>query len=525
MTHAPVTDRTRPVRSARRRAALSGVLAAAVTLAVAQLVAAVVSPPADPFVAVGDAFVDATPAWLKDFAIGAFGVHDKTALLVSMGLVIALVAAGVGMLARSRPWVGPTAVALLGAAGALAAATRPDAGYLAVVPSLLGTLGGVLALRALLVRSERVTGTQLAEPTVSAGPDRRSFLTAAAAVAVVATLASATGTAVGAAGRAAAAARDRLRLPIPRRAAPPVPPGAQGIPGVVDVVTRNEDFYRIDTALTVPRVDPDTWTLRVHGMVDEEVVLTLDELFASDLVEAYVTLACVSNPVGGELVGNARWLGLPVREVLRRARPQAGADMVLSRSVDGFTASTPLPVLTDDRDALIAVAMNGELLPPAHGFPVRLVVPGLYGYVSATKWLSELEVTRFADQDAYWTVRGWSPQGQIKTSSRIEVPRAGASVAAGDVAVGGTAWAQHRGITGVEVQVDDGRWQEATLADEIRVDTWRQWSWTWAAEPGRHVLRVRATDPVDGVQTGEVADVIPDGATGWHEIEVDVRPA
>ena len=314
-----------------------------------------------------------------------------------------------------------------------------------------------------------------------------------------------------------------LRLPSSARPAPPVPPGAQvAVAGVADVVTANTDFYRIDTALTVPQVDPQGWALRVHGMVEEEVQITFEELLAADLVEAHVTLACVSNPVGGGLVGNALWLGLPVRELLARARPRAGADMVLSTSIDGFTASTPLEVLTDDRDALLAVGMNGEPLPAAHGFPVRLVVPGLYGYVSATKWVTDLKVTRFADQEAYWTVRGWSALGPVKTASRIEVPRSGAVVDAGTVGVGGTAWAMHRGVTGVEVQVDDGPWQPAALGEPISADTWRQWSWTWDATPGPHTLRVRAADP-DGFQTGDEADVIPDGATGWHTVEVTVR--
>ncbi|MBX9246795.1 molybdopterin-dependent oxidoreductase, partial [Actinotalea ferrariae] len=330
------------------------------------------------------------------------------------------------------------------------------------------------------------------------------------------------GQVVGASARAAARAREVLRLPAPARPAPPVPAGAQvDVAGVADVVTPNDAFYRIDTALAVPQVDPATWRLRVHGMVEREVTLTFEDLLGADLVEAYVTLACVSNPVGGDLVGNARWLGLPVRELLSRAGPLPGADMVLSRSVDGFTASTPLPVLLDDRDALLAVGMNGEPLPAAHGFPVRLVVPGLYGYVSATKWVTDLEVTTFADREAYWTVRGWSERGPVKTASRIEVPRGGA-VDAGEVVVAGTAWATHRGVTGVEVQVDDDDWAAATLGDEISVDTWRQWSWTWAATPGDHVLRVRASDP-DGAQTGERAGVVPDGATGWHEVRVTVR--
>lgn len=341
---------------------------------------------------------------------------------------------------------------------------------------------------------------------------------------MIAAVSAAVGTALGTLGRAATAARAAVVLPRPARPAAAVPAGAQSATaGVVPFVTPNRDFYRIDTALVVPDVDPATWTLRVHGLVAHEVTMTFAELLAADLVEADLTLTCVSNPVGGDLIGNARWLGLPVREVLSRAVPDPSADMVLSTSVDGFTASTPLTALTDDRNALLAVGMNGEPLPLAHGFPVRMVVPGLYGYVSATKWVVDLEVTRFADRTAYWTDRGWSPRGPVKTSSRIEVPRAGAVVAPGTVAVGGTAWAQHRGVTAVEVRVDDGPWTAVTLAAEDSVDTWRQWSWTWDATPGTHTLAVRATDAVDGVQTGAVADVVPDGATGWDSVEVTVR--
>ena len=506
-----------------RLAALAGVLAAGLTLALAHLVAGLVSPGSAPVVAVGDAFVDVVPAWLKDLAIATFGVNDKTALLVGMGLVLAVLAALAGVLALRNRAAGSAAVLALGTLGAVAAATRPDAPALAVAPSLVGTAAGILALRMLV---DRIDGRRAASarPAPTSGADRRSFLTAAVVVTVTAAVAVAAGSVAGGVSRTARAARDLLRLPRPARTAPPVPPGARSTTsGVVDVITPNSEFYRIDTALTVPQVDPSTWELRVSGLVEQEVTLTFEALLAEDLVEAYVTLACVSNPVGGDLIGNALWLGLPVREVLARARPLAGADMVLSRSVDGFTASTPLGVLTDDRDALLAVGMNGEPLPLAHGFPVRLVVPGLYGYVSATKWVTELRVTRFADEEAYWTQRGWSALGPVKTSSRIEVPRRGAQVDAGPVAVGGTAWAQHTGISAVEVQVDDGPWSTATLGDEISVDTWRQWSWTWDAEPGEHVLRVRASDATGETQTSQAADVIPDGATGWHEVTVDVR--
>lgn len=495
-------------------------LSGALTLGVAQLVAGFVSAGSAPLAAIGDAAVDVTPAWLKDWAIGTFGTADKAALIVGMVLVLVLLAAGAGLLAlRSWP-AAAVVVGLLGVAGAVAAATRADAGPLAAAPSLAGAVVGMVALRALVLRAHTDAAAG-ADPALTAY-DRRSFLLASAVVAFAAAATAAIGSVAGTAVRVATSARDALRLPGPTRPAPPLPPGAQApVAGVAPVITPNADFYRIDTALTVPRVDPSTWNLRVHGLVEREVRLTFAELLAEPLVETYVTLACVSNPVGGGLVGNARWLGLPVRTLLERAGVLPEADMVLSTSVDGFTASTPLRALTDERDSLVAVGMNGEPLPLEHGFPVRLVVPGLYGYVSATKWLADLEVTRFAERTAYWTQRGWSQRGPVKTSSRIDVPRTGARVPAGTVAVGGVAWAQHRGVTGVQIQVDDEPWQDVDLADEISVDTWRQWSWQWRATPGEHLLRVRAVDP-EGIQTGDRAPVVPDGATGWHEIQVTV---
>jgi DMSO/TMAO reductase YedYZ molybdopterin-dependent catalytic subunit len=295
------------------------------------------------------------------------------------------------------------------------------------------------------------------------------------------------------------------------------------VAGVAPWLTPNSDFYRIDTALSVPEINAEEWELRVHGLVEQEVRLTFRDLLDADLIESQVTLACVSNPVGGNLAGNARWLGLPIREVLKRARPRDGADMVLSTSVDGFSASTPLEVLQDDRDAMLAIAMNGEPLPLEHGYPVRMVVPGLYGFVSATKWLVDLEVTRFADSKAYWTRRGWSERGPIKTMARVEVPKPFARVQAGRVAVGGTAWAQTRGIAMVEVQIDNGEWARAVLSAEASLVTWRQWSFDWEATPGQHYIRVRATDGTGEVQTDKRADPVPDGASGWQAVMVTVE--
>ncbi|OOB89272.1 hypothetical protein B0T42_18480 [Rathayibacter sp. VKM Ac-2630] len=328
-----------------------------------------------------------------------------------------------------------------------------------------------------------------------------------------------------AASAAVTAVREAVALPRAAAPAPPVPPTAvlDDVEGISSFVTPNAEFYRIDTALAVPSVDPAEWSLRIHGMVEEEVVLTWDELLALPLEEHLVTLSCVSNEVGGDLIGTALWLGYPIRELLARARPTAGADMVLSRSIDGFTASSPLDVLQDEgRASILAVGMNGEPLPLEHGFPVRMVVPGLYGYVSATKWVTELEITTFADDLAYWSTRGWSERGPIKVESRIDVPRQGQAVSAGTVAVAGVAWAPHTGISTVEVQVDGGEWREARLAEAVTADTWIQWVLEWEATPGDHVLSVRATDSEGLVQTADEARPAPDGATGHHRRTIAV---
>ncbi|MFT4469231.1 molybdopterin-dependent oxidoreductase [Arthrobacter sulfonylureivorans] len=504
-------------------AAAAGVVSAGLLLGSAELVGVWFRPTASPLIAVGAAFIDVTPTWLKNFAVDTFGTADKAVLLVAMGAVTAILAALVGLLARRRWRDGAAAVLLLGGVLALAVITRSGAEFLDLLPTAAGTVAGLAALRLLVHRlpPPGAASASDADPT----PSRRSFFATAAVLTVAAAVLAAGGSALKGVRGGIQEIRRALRLPAAAVPAKALPPGVESpVQGVVPFITPNADFYRIDTALAVPQVDPASWQLRVHGMVDEEFTLSFPELLELDLVESHVTLACVSNPVGGELAGNARWLGYPLAKLLDRARPLSGADMVLSTSADGFSASTPLEALRDGRDALLAVGMNGEPLPLEHGFPVRMVVPGLYGFVSATKWVVDLEVTRFRDKTAYWTDRGWSDRGPIKTASRIEAPRPFASVPAGDVAVGGTAWAQQRGIDRVEIQVDDGPWREAVLAAEASIDTWRQWSFSWRAEPGRHYLRVRAYDSVDGLQTPDRADPIPNGASGWHSISVTVEP-
>ncbi|MBT2532305.1 molybdopterin-dependent oxidoreductase [Arthrobacter sp. ISL-48] len=511
-------------------AALAGVMAAAVVLSVAELIGAFFTARATPLIALGSTFIDFTPPWMKDFAIATFGTNDKAALFAGMGLTILVLACVLGVVAYRRWALGVAGVLLMGAVIVASVVTRASVKPVDAIPTLAGTLAGLVVLRLLISPLWRLnhwpdapSDTAAKEPGRPA-TSRRRFFAAAGITAAVAGIAATGGRLLGAARSNIAQAREALQLPAPVRMAAAVPAGVQSpVAGVAPWVTPNGDFYRIDTALSVPEIDAKDWELRVHGLVEQEVRLTFQDLLDADLIESHVTLTCVSNPVGGNLAGNARWLGLPIREVLKRARPRDGADMVLSTSVDGFSASTPLEVLQDDRDAILAIAMNGEPLPLEHGYPVRMVVPGLYGFVSATKWVVDLEVTRFADSKAYWTQRGWSERGPIKTMARVEVPKSFARVRAGRMTIGGTAWAQTRGITKVEVQIDNGGWAEAVLSAEASLITWRQWSFDWEATPGPHYVRARATDGTGEVQTDERADPVPDGASGWQSVMVTVE--
>ncbi|MGH2679285.1 MAG: molybdopterin-dependent oxidoreductase, partial [Actinomycetota bacterium] len=354
------------------------------------------------------------------------------------------------------------------------------------------------------------------------GYDRRRFLRAGVAAAGITAFAGGLGRLL--ASRAnAAASRAAATIPEPADPGPPPPAGADlGVPGMDPFLTPNADFYRVDTSLFVPAIDAETWTLRVHGMVDREIRVGFDELLTRPMIERDITLACVSNEVGGPYVGNARWAGVPLADLLRDAGVHPDASQLVSRSTDGFTIGTPTTVVMDGRDAMLAVSMNGEPLPLEHGFPVRMIVPGLYGYVSATKWLVDLELTTLDAYDAYWIQRGWAKEAPVKTQSRIDTPSYGAQIAPGTIAVAGVAWAQHRGIDRVEVRVDDGGWNETELGVEDTIDTWRQWVYQWAATPGSHSLAVRATDGEGETQTAGLAPPFPDGATGHHTIRLEI---
>jgi DMSO/TMAO reductase YedYZ molybdopterin-dependent catalytic subunit len=546
-------QRVRGLRGAAAIGALTGLLAAAAAIGVARLVAGITGSAGEPVIAVGSAAIDLTPVPVKDFAIQHFGSHDKTVLLAGIYVVLALFAMVIGILARRRLAYGLAGLAVFAALGIAAVETRPFSGPGDAVPTLVGVAAGALVLL-LLVRAGAAPAARRAETSPPAtepavvpprrdvqpdeagpargtpasgggtagAPDRRRFLlTAAGAVALAA----------GGAGAGQAllsrfnvsTARSAIRLPRPAVTGPAPSGRAElAVPGISPFTTTNGSFYRVDTALTLPQVPPEQWRLRVHGMVERELDITFDQLLKRPLTEADITLACVSNQVGGPYVGNARWLGASLAALLREARVRRGADQILSTSSDGWTCGTPIETVMDGRNALLAVGMNGQPLPVAHGFPARMLVPELYGYVSATKWVVDLEITTFAAQKSYWVQRGYSTRAPIKTESRIDVPKPLAQIKAGRTPVAGVAWAPHRGIDAVQVRADNGPWHDARLAAVPGIDTWRQWVWEWDARPGLHTLAVRTTDGTHATQPSRRVPIFPNGATGWDTVTVTV---
>jgi DMSO/TMAO reductase YedYZ molybdopterin-dependent catalytic subunit len=499
------------------RSGLAGLLTGAVALGIAELTAAVTGPNGAPVTAVGETAINLTPVPVKEFAIAHFGTHDKAALVTGIVVLLAAFAVLIGVLAVRRLAYGLAALAVFAAVGVAAAISQ--GGALNVVPTLAGSAAAAVTL-VLMVRAIRRTG--LARGPGGKGPGRRRFL-------IVGVGAAALGVAAGGLGNAllgrfsVASSRAAVRLPGPAVPAAAIPAGTDlRIPGLTPFMTSNASFYRVDTDLVLPQVSPETWTLTIDGMVDRPVELTFAELLRMPLTEADITLVCVSNQVGGTYNGNATWLGVPLAGLLRRAGVRAGADQVLSAATDGMTISTPVATIMDGRNALLAVGMNGQPLPVAHGFPARMIVPGLYGYVSATKWVTKLTLTTFARQKAYWTQRGYSAQAPIKTESRIDVPKPLSQVKAGRITVAGVAWAPAKGIAKVEVSADNGPWQKARLAASGGIDTWRQWMWGWDARPGLHNLRVRATDNSGATQTPQRAYPVPNGASGWDSVVVTV---
>ncbi len=505
----------------RLRDAVSGALAAALALGVSELAAGVFPMFPSLVEGMGNWVIDNSPKALKDFAIATFGTNDKLALLIGITVVTIAVGAVTALVARRRFGVAITVFAgfALIAALATAASDKTISTGLAMVPGGAAAMAGLGTLRLLLGDGGRTTE--------SSGDSRRRFILGAGAVLGLAAVSAAVGRNLVLQARRMAAGRQEVALPAAARPLPQVPMAAElGVDGLTPIIVPNSDFYRIDTAFAVPQVDLETWSLRVTGMVDRPYEIDFYDLLDMRMTESDVTLCCVSNRVGGDLVGNARWLGVPLAEILDRAGVADGAEQVVGRSVDDFTVGFPVETVYDGRDALVAVGMNGEPLPFEHGFPARLVVAGLYGYVSATKWLTEIELTRWDSFDAYWVPRGWSKEGPIKTQSRIDTPGDQSRIVAGERQVAGVAWAPDRGISMVEVQLgENAPWTVAEMSEPLSVSAWVQWRVPWDAPPGEHLLRVRATDGLGELQISQLSSPAPNGATGWHAVRVVVAEA
>jgi len=551
-----------PSRAATERTiigAVVGIVTALIALAVAQLVAALISSPIGaPVDAVGALSIDHAPAAVKDFAINEFGSNDKTVLVWGIRVVLILFAIAIGIVAVRKLWLGMAGLAIFAGIGLVAALTRPTAKATDALPTLIGAGVAAFAMsyladlargrpaarwrpRSRLANSggRPVPASSTAEPVPASSaaaaasaaaadedlqPDRRRFLTIGAVAAGISVLTYAGGSWLGNT-RDVNAVQQALKLPRPSQPVPPLPPGTDfKIPGLSSFITPNSNFYRVDTAIILPEILPAHWKLRIHGMVKREVVLTFDDLIHRPLVEDYITLCCVSNPVGGPYIGNAKWLGVSLRSLLQEAGIKPGADQLFCTSSDGFTSGTPVQTAMDGRSAMLAVAMNDSALPVEHGFPVRLVIPGLYGYVSACKWIVDIEVTTYSANSAYWAQRGWFAQAPVKTESRIDIPGQNSIKAGKPTPIAGVAWAQHKGIEAVEVRLAKGPWHEARLAAVPGIDTWRQWVYDWDVNvrPGNYMIEARATDKTGYTQTSVQVPPAPNGATGYPTSFVNV---
>ncbi|WP_051684422.1 molybdopterin-dependent oxidoreductase [Blastococcus sp. URHD0036] len=555
---APAADsgpRGRDGRWLRRLfAALAGLLAAAVALGVAQLVSAATGPSTAPVIAVGDTVITKVPESLKSYAIRTFGENDKIALVAGVFAVVAVYALVIGLLSLRWRVVGVLGVALFGVLGGLAAASRPAAEDLAWLPSVVGAAAGIVALLFLLRPLTGIPVLPLSTPPADAteagarhavgsgaegavnrlrealgnsgdrkGLDRRGFFLAGGAAVGVAAVTGGGGYLLQRRFDVSEARAD-LTLPTPASPAPRLPAGAdlaETVDGVTPLMTRNSDFYRVDTAISVPQIRPSDYQLKLTGSFDQRATFSLQDLYdRDDLIERDITLTCVSNEVGGRLAGTARWIGVPLGAFLRENGVSGDSTQLVCRSSDGMTIGAPTRSALQVEDAMLAIGMNGEPLPIEHGFPVRMIIPGLYGYVSACKWLVGIEATTFDAFDAYWVEREWAQEGPIKVASRIDTPAALRRFPAGRRPIAGVAWAQTRGIARVEVQVDDGDWVQAELAPEVDADLWRQWVLPHDFSPGSYQLTVRATAADGDVQTADRATPFPSGATGLHSIRV-----
>ncbi|ANN16179.1 molybdopterin-binding protein [Amycolatopsis orientalis] len=505
-------------------AAVLGVVALAAALAAGHLVAGFIGANASPYLAVGNGAIDLTPVELKDFAVRTFGVYDKLVLLGGMAVVMVLAAAAAGIASRRSPVPGLVLIAAFGLLGGFAVSQRPDLSTTALLAPLASLIAGVAVFFWLhRLATARVLAVDEA-PDGEASPSRRSVLLAGAGAVVAAGAAGAGGQLL-AGSRDAESSRAAVGRLVPVRPAPPIPADADFAKlGTPTFLTSNRDFYRVDTALSVPQVRTEDWSLRLHGMVRNETRYSYSDIRDRPLIERTITMTCVSNEVGGTYVSTANFIGIDLGDLLREAEVLPGAEQIFSTSVDGWTSGSPVAAALDpERGAMLAIGMNGEPLPVEHGFPARLVIPGLYGYVSATKWVKDLEITTWKARRAYWLDRGWGEQAPIKTQSRIDSPKGFETVSAGKVRISGVAWAQHTGIDRVEVRIGTGNWVSATLSREVGVNTWRMWWAEFDLPAGSHQAVVRAVDKSGYTQTDARAGTVPDGATGWHTITFTTR--
>ncbi len=532
---APTGFRTRLRRGWTRTwpAALAGALSAGIGIAAAELFAGLVPGASSLVIAIGSLVISLQPPGAKDVFVSLFGTNDKLALNVIVVVGALSIAALAGILAARRWWWGVAVFVAFGGLGLVAGLRDPlSMPVPTVLAAVLAAGVGMAALR-WLSRSAAGSGRAPARPASTAGSrrapavgampewDRRRFLIASAGSLAGAVVAGGLGRVLVDAKHPAGVV-STSRLPPALQAVPTLTADQTlAVPGLTSLVVPNDRFYRIDTALLVPQVDVASWKLDIKGMVDRPFTLTYDELLALPLFEQYVTIACVSNRVGEGLVGNALWTGVRLKDLLEMAGVQPGATQIVGRSVDGFTVGFPTTwAMAPGREPMVAVGMNRDVLPADHGYPARLIVPGLYGYVSATKWLRSIELTTREAVDGYWVPLGWAKDAPILTQSRIDVPATGATVAAGPTTVAGVAWAPDRGIVKVEVRFDDGDWKDAPISRPISSATWVQWAVPWAATAGRHSIEVRATDGAGDIQTADRTDPAPDGARGHHRIFV-----
>jgi DMSO/TMAO reductase YedYZ molybdopterin-dependent catalytic subunit len=501
---------------------LAGIVSALAAVGVGHGVASLINPNASPIIAIGSTLIDAAPTPAKEFAVKTFGTYDKPILISSIGVVLLLFAGLLGFLAWRRQLLALAGISLLGIAGVIAAVFRGTA--VDGVPSLVAGVVGIVVLRVLsTLKAGQRADSAARHASQDSAPTRRTFLLGLTGAALLAAIGGGGGLIKNRARQVAAAARRVVGLPAPASPARPIPAGAQ-LEGMTPFSTSISKFYRVDIALVTPSVDADSWSLTIDGMVEHPLTLTYQDLLKMPMIERNITLTCVSNEVGGSYMGTAKWLGVPFSEIIKRVGVQPGVEQVYSYSSDGgYTCSTPYQAVSDGRDAMIVVGMNGEVLPDKNGFPARMLVPGLFGFVSATKWLKRIEFTTYAGHSAYWTDRKWATDAPILTQSRIDVPQSLGTLPKSKPVIAGVAWAQHRGIRGVEIRIDGGDWRPAKLAADAGVDLWRQWSYVYDGPAGRHSAQVRATDLDGETQPEARTKVFPSGASGWHEIQFTVE--